>query len=87
MIKILKYSEIAPEDIFERSESAVNVEDIVNKIESKLLQKQQQEISTKDIVAVALEVLMEVNAMACLVYYTQHTECETFDDVRRFINR
>ena len=66
---------------------SVTVEDIVNKIESKLLQKQQQEISTKDIVSVALEVLMEVSAMACLVYFTQHTECEHFDDVRRFINR
>ena len=44
-------------------------------------------ISTKDIVDVALEVLMEVNAMACLVYYTQHTDCYNFDGVRRFINR
>ena len=65
----------------------VTVEDISNKIESKLLALQKQEISTKDIVSVALEVLMEVNSMACLVYYTQHTECETFDDIRRFINR
>ncbi|MBQ8615865.1 MAG: transcriptional repressor NrdR [Clostridia bacterium] len=63
------------------------IEDIVIKIESELLKKQQQEISTRDIVAVALGVLMEVSAMACLVYYTQHTECETFDDVRKFINR
>ena len=66
---------------------AIPVEEIVNKIESKLLSLQQQEISTKDIVVVALDVLMEVNSMACLVYFTQHTECETFDDVRRFINR
>ncbi len=63
------------------------VEDIVIKIESELLKKQQQEISTRDIVSVALGVLMEVSAMACLVYFTQHTECETFEDVRRFINR
>ena len=66
---------------------SISVEDIVNNIETKLLKLQQQEISTKDIVVVALDVLMEVNAMACLVYFTQHTECETFDDVRRFINR
>ena len=66
---------------------AVSVEDIVNKIESNLLKMQKQEISTKDIVVVALDVLMEVNAMACLVYYTQHTECDSFDGVRRFINR
>lgn len=63
------------------------IEDIVIKIESELLKKQQQEISTRDIVSVALGVLMEVSAMACLVYYTQHTECDTFEDVRRFINR
>ena len=63
------------------------IKDVVNKIESNLLKLQKQEISTKDIVTVALEVLMEVSAMACLVYFTQHTECETFDDVRRFINR
>ena len=63
------------------------IEDIVIKIESELLKKQQQEISTRDIVSVALGVLMEVSAMACLVYFTQHTECETFEDVRRFINR
>ena len=63
------------------------IEDIVIKIESELLKKQQQEISTMDIVSVALGVLMEVSAMACLVYYTQHTNCQTFEDVRRFINR
>ena len=63
------------------------IEDIVIKIESELLKKQQQEISTRDIVSVSLGVLIEVSAMACLVYFTQHTECETFEDVRRFINR
>ena len=46
------------------------------------MKKQQQEISTRDIVSVALGVLMEVSAMACLVYFTQHTECETFEDVK-----
>ena len=66
---------------------SMTAEEIANKIESKLLTLQKQEISTKDIVAVALEVLMEMSSMACLVYFTQHTECETFDDVRRFINR
>lgn len=66
---------------------SVSVEEIVSKIESNLLKLQQQEISTKDIVSVALDVLMEVNSMACLVYYTQHTDCSNFDDVRRFINR
>lgn len=62
-------------------------EQIAGRIETKLFALQQQEITTKDIVKVALDVLFEVNAMACLVYYTQHTDCETFDDVRRFLNR
>lgn len=63
------------------------VEDIVCKIELKLLALGQQEITTKDIVRVSLDVLMEVSSIACLVYYTQHTDCNNFDDVRRFINR
>ena len=66
---------------------SISVEEIVAKIESDLLKLQKQEISTRDIVTVALDVLMEVNAMACLVYYTQHTDCDYFDGVRRFINR
>ena len=65
----------------------VDVEDIASKIEVKLIRLQQQEITTKDIVSIALDELMEVSAMACLVYFTQHTDCQTFDDVRRFINR
>lgn len=65
----------------------MSVEEVASKIEIELLKKQQQEISTKDIVSVALTILMEICAMACLVYFTQHTDCETFDDVRRFINR
>ena len=63
------------------------ISEIVQAIEKRLLAMQQQEISTKDIVKVALEVLMEINSMACLFYFTQHTDCQTFDDVRRFINR
>ncbi len=66
---------------------SISVEEIVAKIESNLLKLQKQEISTRDIVTVALDVLMEVNAMACLVYYTQHTDCDNFDGIRRFINR
>jgi len=65
----------------------VELDSIVDDIESRLLKLQKQEISTRDIVSVALDVLMEVNTMACLVYFTQHTECATFDDIRRFINR
>ena len=65
----------------------VTVEDIVANIEKRLLKLEQQEISTRNIVEIALDELMQVSSMACLVYYTQHTNCSTFDDVRRFINR
>lgn len=66
---------------------ADTAEDIAGRIETKLFALQKQEITTKDIVKVALDVLFEVNAMACLVYYTQHTDCETFDDVRNFLSK
>ncbi len=68
-------------------ECDMSVEEISKTIEVKLIGLSKQEITTKDIVKVALEVLAEVSAMACLVYYTQHTDCESFDDIRRFINR
>jgi len=64
-----------------------NVAEIVEEIEKKLFAIQQQEISTADIVNVALEVLFANSSMAGLVYYTQHTNCQTFDDVRMYINR
>ena len=64
-----------------------SVEEIARTIEIKLISLSKQEITTKDIVKIALEVLIEINPMSCLVYYTQHTDCESFDDIRRFINR
>ena len=66
---------------------SVSIDDMVDRIEASLLSMQRQEISTKDIVSIALDVLMENSALACLVYYTQHTDCENYDAVRRFINR
>jgi len=66
---------------------SVSVESVVENIEKRLLKLEKQEISTKDIVEVALDELMQLNSMACLVYYTQHTNCNTFDGVRMFINR
>lgn len=69
------------------TEIELSAEEIAQKIEANLLKMQKQEISTKDIVAIALDVLMEMDAMACLVYFTQHTDCSNFDGVRRFINR
>ena len=65
----------------------VSVEEIVTNIEKRLFKLEQQEISTKNIVEIALDELMAVSSMACLVYYTQHTNCNTFDGVRMFINR
>lgn len=68
-------------------DSDMTVDEIAKTIEVKLIGLNKQEITTKDIVKVALEVLVEVSTMSCLVYYTQHTDCESFDDIRRFINR
>ena len=62
-------------------------EEIAEHIEQRLLKLEQQEITTKQIVDVALDELMLVNSMACLVYYTQHTSCSNFNDIRMFINR
>ncbi len=64
-----------------------SVDEIVSKIENQLFALQKQEISTQDIVRIAIDVLLELSAMACLVYFTQHTDCNSFDGVRRFINR
>ena len=66
---------------------SLSAEEIALNIEKRLLKLEQQEITTKQIVEVALDELMAVNSMACLVYYTQHTSCATFNDVRLFINR
>ncbi len=68
-------------------DNSMSVDAIVASIESRLLGLQKQEISTKDIVKIALDVLIEINTMACLVYYIQHTDCDSFDGIRRFINR
>ncbi len=65
----------------------MSVNEIARTIEIKLIALGKQEITTKDIVKLALEVLIEINAIACLVYYTQHTDCDSFDGIRRFINR
>lgn len=65
----------------------LDIDEIVSKIENRLFALQKQEISTKDIVKEVLEILLEYSTMACLVYYTQHTDCDSFDGIRRFINR
>lgn len=60
--------------------------EIALNIEKNLLNLNQQEITTKDIVKVALECIKEVDKMACLVYYIQHTDCSTLSDVNDYIN-
>ena len=59
---------------------------LAQKIEKMLLTLNSQEISTKDIVVKAVDALMELDTIAALVYYTQHTDCKSFEDVNRFIN-
>ena len=66
---------------------ALTAEQIAENIERRLLKLEQQEISTKQIVDIALDELMVVSSVACLVYYTQHTNCNSFNDVRMFLNR
>lgn len=65
----------------------ISAEDIAQNIEKMLLTLNSQEISTADIVKVAINALQEVDMIASLVYFTQHTDCNSFDDVRSFINR
>ena len=59
---------------------------ITTEIEKKLLSLGKQEITTEDIVKVAIECIKEIDQLACLVYYIQHTSCESLNDVRNFLN-
>lgn len=54
-------------------------------IERELLALNQQEITTMDIVKISISKIKELNELACLVYYTQHTDCSSLNDVRRFL--
>lgn len=60
--------------------------EITVSIENKLLGLNKQEISTADIVQVAISVLKDIDELACLVYYTQHTSCANLNDVRNFLS-
>ena len=64
----------------------IDVSDLADKIEKLLLGLNSQDINTHDIVKVAVDCLMELDTISALVYYTQHTDCGNFDDVRKFIN-
>ena len=64
----------------------ISVDLLAQKIEKALLMLNSQEINTKDIVLKAVDALMEIDTISALVYYTQHTNCKSFEDVNRFIN-
>ncbi len=55
------------------------------RVEKRLLTERKQEISTLDIVKAAVGVLKEVDEVACLVYYCQHSNCNSLQDVREFL--
>ena len=78
LIESLKYASYCRDGI--------NAEILAQSIEKSLLTLNSQEISTKDIVKVAVDALMEHDTVAALVYYTQHTNCNNFDAVREFLN-
>ena len=63
-----------------------DIQELADSIERDLLMLNSQEITTMDIVKVAIEKISEVDNISALVYYAQHTDCSSFDDVRKFIN-
>lgn len=63
-----------------------DIQELADSIERDLLMLNSQEITTMDIVKVAIDKISEVDNISALVYYTQHTDCSSFDDVRKFIN-
>lgn len=63
-----------------------DIQELADSIERDLLMLNSQEITTMDIVKVAIEKISEVDNISALVYYAQHTDCSNFDDVRKFIN-
>ena len=63
-----------------------DIQKLADSIERDLLMLNSQEITTMDIVKVAIDKISEVDNISALVYYTQHTDCSSFDDVRKFIN-
>ena len=62
-------------------------EEICSEIEKKLLALKKQEITTAEIVDVALPIIKEVEPMVALVYFAQHTDCQDYNKIRIFINR
>ena len=63
-----------------------DIQELADCIERDLLMLNSQEITTMDIVKVVIEKISEIDNISALVYYAQHTDCSSFDDVRKFIN-
>lgn len=55
------------------------------KIEKDLLALNKQEINTSEIVEVVSKSIKEIDELAYLVYYVQHTDCKSLSDVRSLI--
>lgn len=67
--------------------NTINPDMVAQSVEKSLLTLNSQEISTKDIVKATITVLRDFDNIIALVYFTQHTDCSGFDDVRLFMNR
>ena len=61
------------------------IQELAENIEQALLLEGNQEITTHEIVRVTLDKLSEIDTISAVVYYTQHTDCSSLDDIRRFI--
>lgn len=80
------------EKLFESIEHALYCTDNLSKagqitgdIERGLMGLNKQEITTADIVKIAIDCIKEIDQLACLVYYIQHTNCNSLNDVRQFL--
>lgn len=67
------------------SNSSEKAGELALEIEKKLLGLNKQEITTMDIVKVAVETLKVVDELGCLVYYIQHSDMQSMNDVRNFL--
>ncbi len=62
-----------------------DIQELAENIEQALLLEGNQEITTKDIVKITIDKLSEIDNISAVVYYTQHTDCNSLEDIRRFI--
>lgn len=65
----------------------VDVPSLAQEIEKQLIMLNSQDVSTKQIVEVTTDLLMQVDTISALVYHIQHTDCANFDDVREFLDK